>query len=627
MPLRVILILALLGSSLPLLGFCSERISYSGAALRGVYIDSESVAGLDTPGLEASIRRLEKRYRQRTLRVRVSDHIFRVEAARLGLKFDVPKTLARALAAGRVGSIWERFRFYWRGWSASVRIQPAFRLSSDAVAALADEWEREAIKERPNAGGIFFNAGQPEKRSPRAGWLVERQSVMKRLVGGVTDAQGNVVSLALVRVMPELGEAELEAARQQAVRWLQSGIKLKYEDPPLKLNLSREQLGRALVSHVDDSVHPNRITLSFSPASIKQYVSGPEYAVAAQDASFHVDSRERITIVPSRLAVSVVPEDIVARIEELVEKGEFEGALPVRLGEPPALTTEVARGLRIDRHLISFTTSHPCCRPRVKNIHRIADLMDGVVVLPGQTFSVNEHVGRRTVENGFVGAPSIEDGEMVETIGGGISQFATTLFNAVLRAGLDIVSRQPHSYWFTRYPMGFEATLSWPRPDLVFRNDTAAGLLIRTEYSETHIKVKLYGNTGGRQVETKVSARQNIVMPSVELVPNASLDVDEEKVAESGCVGWTVITVRRVTKDGATKEEERKVVYAPQTRRVEVHPCRIPEGEEGYTGEPCPVPADESESEDDANSEQGAERSSFPDQGATAPRIAVPESL
>jgi vancomycin resistance protein YoaR len=274
------------------------------------------------------------------------------------------------------------------------------------------------------------------------------------------------------------------------------------------------------------------------------------------------------------------------------------GALPLSPGAEPALSTAAAEQAGIAGLVGSYTTRHACCQPRVENIHHIADLLDNTLVRPGETFSVNQVIGPRTTKNGFRPAPSIEDGDMVDTVGGGVSQFATTLFNALFYGGYDILERQPHSYWFTRYPMGYDATLSYPHPDIVFKNDTNACALIKASYTETSITVKIYGDNGGRRVRAEVSEKQNIVMPSVELIPNPHLDADEEKTRDGGMIGWSV-TVKRILTyaDGKTKEERRKVTYKPRARRVEVHPCRIPVGEPGHTGERCPVPEkDEAES-------------------------------
>lgn len=150
-----------------------------------------------------------------------------------------------------------------------------------------------------------------------------------------------------------------------------------------------------------------------------------------------------------------------------------------------------------------FTTYHPCCEARVTNIHLIADTVDGVVVLPGQTFSVNIFVGPRTTAKGYVPAGAIIGGILYccdhpANIGGGVSQFATTLFNAIFFGGYDIVEHSPHSLYFTRYPMGREATIVSPTPDLVFHNDTVTPMLMDTSYTDTSITVRLYGNNEGR---------------------------------------------------------------------------------------------------------------------------------
>jgi vancomycin resistance protein YoaR len=188
-----------------------------------------------------------------------------------------------------------------------------------------------------------------------------------------------------------------------------------------------------------------------------------------------------------------------------------------------------------------------------------------------------------------VAGPTIVEGEMEMTVGGGVSQFATTLFNAAFDGGYEIVLRQAHTYWFPRYPEGHDATLGYPMPDLVFRNDSDAGLLIKATVGRTFVRVELYGDNGGRRVERHVSARFDIVRPETVLEPNANLSPTETKVKFGGSIGWSVEVSRTVTFPGLPKtEERRKVTYSPRARRVETHPCHIPEGAPGYTGEKCP---------------------------------------
>ena len=139
-----------------------------------------------------------------------------------------------------------------------------------------------------------------------------------------------------------------------------------------------------------------------------------------------------------------------------------------------------------------FTTPHNCCETRVRNIQRIADIVRGVYLVPGETISLNEYVGPRTVENGFFSAGAIRQGHLIEEVGGGVSQFATTIFNAAYFAGMDFVEYRSHSLYFSRYPYGREATISNPAPDLVMTNTTNHPILIWTSYTDESITVSMY---------------------------------------------------------------------------------------------------------------------------------------
>ncbi len=140
----------------------------------------------------------------------------------------------------------------------------------------------------------------------------------------------------------------------------------------------------------------------------------------------------------------------------------------------------------------SFTTSYTPGQNRVINIRRIAELTQGVLLEPGETFSLNDFVGRRTTENGFVPAGTIVNGHLVDSVGGGISQFATTIFNASFFAGLEFESYQSHSIYFSRYPYGREATISWPAPHLKIHNPTPHAVLIWPTSTTNSVTVDLY---------------------------------------------------------------------------------------------------------------------------------------
>ena len=105
---------------------------------------------------------------------------------------------------------------------------------------------------------------------------------------------------------------------------------------------------------------------------------------------------------------------------------------------------------------------------------------------------LNGLVGERTQAKGFVPAGAIAQGVLEDQVGGGVSQFTTTIFNAAFFAGMELVEYQSHSLYFSRYPRGREATVSWPKPDFKFRNDTPYGILIWPSYNDTSISVTFY---------------------------------------------------------------------------------------------------------------------------------------
>jgi len=185
------------------------------------------------------------------------------------------------------------------------------------------------------------------------------------------------------------------------------------------------------------------------------------------------------------------PESVRRAAEEILAGGSGPWRLEARVSDDPQWTAWSDGSLIVD-NVGEFTTPHSCCQSRVVNIQRFADLVRGAYLLPGEILSLNEHVGVRTRENGFVAAGAIRSGSLTDEIGGGVSQFATTIFNAAYFAGMDFETYRSHSLYFSRYPFGREATISNPTPDLVLSNTTNYPVLIWTSYTDRSITVTMY---------------------------------------------------------------------------------------------------------------------------------------
>jgi vancomycin resistance protein YoaR len=578
-----------------------ERAAGPNRTLSDLTLGGVSMAHLGRDELSAKVTAHAKTLASRRVVVRVAGKRFETEPEKLGVHVDVARTVQNALAVGRAGGVLARAADHFRRSGTPREIAVVGALDAELLRAAVETWEAQSLADRPFAGGIEVAGSTVKEVAPRGGRRVDAARASALLLSAALAPSPRDVDLPLVTVPAPLpADAAREAAADARVL-LQGPVTLTSTAPAESVTLLAAELGPALTTEREQQ----QLRLAFRPDQLAKLFEAPRARIEAEpvDAKFEVSPTGAVSIVPSRAGLRIELERIPAALLEAATTPTRSAELPLAHRPEPALSTAQAEALGVKGLVSSFTTRHPCCEKRVANIHRIADLLDGQVVLPGQTVSVNALVGPRTLKRGFVPAPTIEEGEMVDSIGGGISQFATTFFNALFHGGYDIIERQPHTYWFPRYPMGHEATLSWPKPDIIFHNDTQAGLLIKTAYTDTTITVKLYGDNGGRKVRAEVSGRQNIVKAPLEIWPNASVPPDEEKVKEPGSIGWSVIVSRIVTfPDGTKKEERRRVTYKARPRRIELHPCRIPEGEKGYTGERCPVP----EAEEAVPSESGA---------------------
>lgn len=145
------------------------------------------------------------------------------------------------------------------------------------------------------------------------------------------------------------------------------------------------------------------------------------------------------------------------------------------------------------------------------NIRKTAEIVNGAMVAPGDTFSLNGYTGPRGAAQGFVESGIILNGRADKAVGGGISQFATTLYNAAYFAGMEDVAHTPHSYYISRYPAGREATVYEGAIDLKFKNTSQYPVLISTSADDKNVTVKLMGVktvnvesvSGGRWAQTQ----------------------------------------------------------------------------------------------------------------------------
>lgn len=210
------------------------------------------------------------------------------------------------------------------------------------------------------------------------------------------------------------------------------------------------------------------------------------------------------------------------------------------------METSYPKVTRADLEQVYFTDVIGSCRTyglggynRATNITKACETLNGVVVAPGATFSYNQTLGERTEEKGYKFAGAYVNGKSVSEVGGGICQVSSTLYNCVLQANLEVVTRSEHIYAAGYVDLGMDATVSWGGPDFQFRNNTEYPIRIEAEVSNGYVNVRLIGTPTG--VTVKMTYQVLSTTPYTTVVTE-----DPEEVNDIGRDGRTVVTYRNV---------------------------------------------------------------------------------
>jgi vancomycin resistance protein YoaR len=312
-----------------------------------------------------------------------------------------------------------------------------------------------------------------------------------------------------------------------------------------------------------------------------------------RDAGFAVYG-ESVQVVPARDGLEVnVPQAARAMLRAATRPGNRVARLTIVRAAPDRSTAE-ALAMGIDRRMASYKTYYSGTYDRIRNLQLGVQALDGTLVPPGGTFSLNDAIGERTLERGFRPAPVIIGTEYAEEVGGGTSQVATTVFNAAWESGLRITERHPHSLYISRYQLGRDATVYWPSLDLKFVNDSKTWVLVKGFAESDGISVAIYG---GEERRVESSATPLVVTGPVPLErqQDPKLPKGKNVVEVEGSAPTRTTATREIySADGdLIRSETWTTSYEGETRvvrmgtKVVAKPTK-PKQEEPTTVEPLP---------------------------------------
>ena len=467
-----------------------------GRVPRNVTLAERDIGGLDPAALSDTVADIAASYAVLPVQLATPDTTYTVAAGKLGLALDQAATRRAALELDRDASLISR-PFRWLASFANSRQAPLKFTVDQAtltkgLAELGGDAEAHEPSLVPATGAIVVVAGRPGRR-------ISEGSLETQLLDQATRGKTSISLVAQVqKTDPTITDADAKALADRLNLATANGLLVRAG--PHQAALAQTDVRGLLGSKVTDGRLEVTLDAARARAALTEAIP---VNTEPKDATVGLVNGTP-AVVPSVDGEMCCGEDAPARMLDAILKSQPEVTVDLQI-KKAAFTTEAANALGIKEpvgavnvtwkgqpQVKSFTTYFRCCEARVTNIHRIADLVQGTLVKPGETFSVNQTVGKRTAEKGFVEAGAIANGEHVNEVGGGVSQFATTMFNAAFFAGLPFGEYQAHSEHFDRYPFGREATMGWEHPDLQWKNDTPYGIMVWTSYTDTSVTVTLW---------------------------------------------------------------------------------------------------------------------------------------
>ncbi|BBH67373.1 vanomycin resistance protein VanB [Actinoplanes sp. OR16] len=511
--------------------------AYRGDVPLGVTVLGAELGGLGRAEAAAELRRhlaADTRLTQ-PLTVTVDNRDATVKPADVGLVVDVDATIAAA-AKGNPSPFGER------------AVAPVVAVDAE----LLDEKLRASlgrIGEPMTKPAVVFDGVKPRAVHPAPG----RDLVPASAAAAVRAAwpSASTVGIPLEEVHPVTTAAEVDRLLADVATPAVSGP-LTITSDKGTVTVPPSAIAKSLVLSADKA---GRIEPRIDAKKLRAAITKPlaEVETEAKDAKFSLKGG-RPSIVEGADGTAVDLAGMAPEILNVLSRTSGRTIAATVVKAAPSLSGAELGKLGVQKKISTFTTRFTggLGSSRSQNIVQAAKQVEGALVLPGETFSLNKHTGERSYKQGYKDAPVILGGKLTPGVGGGVSQFTTTLFNATYYAGLKDVEHKPHSYYFDRYPAVIESTIFYPDLDFKFKNDSPYGVLLDTSWTSNSITVSVWSTKVWDKVTTEWSKRRNVTSPRTITLP-----AGPSCIATGGLPGFTQDAFRLFHRDGEVVKREK----------------------------------------------------------------------
>ena len=400
--------------------------------------------------------------------------------------------------------------------------------------------------------------------------------------------EGRRAEVVISFIPPELNDEDINKVRTNLAE-LAVSAPITLEIGARKVTISPAVIGTALnfvpVKEKLESRFDEKVIID----EISRLI--PNIQSTATDAKFDFIGN-RIVVVPAQEGIKFEPGQLDAALSPAFRQRNNRTVNLDSAVVKPVVSTESLEALGIKEQLSSFRQGFDYLPYREINVGQAAKYMDGKILKPGEIFSMNETIKERTTKNGYVKGIYIGEGGRFDFgLGGGVSIITSATWNAAFYAGLERIEQRAHSVHIARYPAGLEATVSWPRLDLKFRNNTNNNILIKALAERDGITISMYGTKIYDRVTSRFGepyALNNDIDRVISYDPNC---LDQE-----ASPGFKINVTREFWKDNEIVETENLLTsYRPSDSIIclkegEVAPTEVPSAQPVASGVPQPVP-------------------------------------
>ncbi len=531
--------------------FFGYHLAYYRKVIPGVHVGMVSVGGLTLEQAEYLL--------ERTLPKQTDPLVFKPSSVPevytygdFGVSYQASASAVLAARVARSGSLMKDLSVEWRAWFSGIEIDPYYVLDDALFLKQVSEISSKHSQQTQDAF-FYWDAGL-KVASASSGTVVNEQKLNRLVMDRVRFLDSAPVRIPYEKKVPQVQEADLIAVKEDVLFRIDNPPVIYYQQRQWKP--SKEQI----LSFLDPVKSSNSLKLKVNEKELKSYVNSIAVDIdrPSRGGTFELADGRVVEFSLAQDGLKVDQDKLVRNLSAAILEKQNSVAVPVAVTPAPQLDNDYGIHDLLGVGNSDFSGSGA---GRIHNIAVASNRLSGILIPPGEEFSFNRGLGDVSAETGYQSAWIIKSGRTILGTGGGVCQVSTTLFRAALNSGLPILKRSAHAYRVHYYepPVGFDATVYSPAPDLVFKNDTSAYILVESSVNtaSSSLQFLIYGTDDGREVRITGPKVYNETPPPAPLYQeDSSLPEGTTKQVDWAAWGADVTFWRTVTRNGEVLQED-----------------------------------------------------------------------